>query len=106
MRKQMKSCPFGRGFFIFPNMCPLGTQRKELAEMTAKQIRLIRRLHEMTRTQFADRVGLSVSLIKKLERGERNITERSRRMIMQAFGLTAAQLEKLNEIKEMIENGG
>ncbi|GMN97980.1 hypothetical protein PthstB1num2_00200 [Parageobacillus thermoglucosidasius] len=75
--------------------------------MTAKQIRLIRRLHEMTRAQFADRVGLSVSLIKKLERGERNITERSRRKIMQAFGLTTAQLEKLNEtIKEMIENGG
>jgi DNA-binding transcriptional regulator YiaG len=105
----MKSCLFGRGFFIFSQYVPIkytNTQRKELAEMTAKQIRLIRRLHEMTRTQFADRVGLSVSLIKKLERGERNITERSRRMIMQAFGLTTAQLEKLNELKEMIENGG
>jgi DNA-binding transcriptional regulator YiaG len=106
MKKANEVVSIRARLFYFANMCPLGTQRKELAEMTAKQIRLIRRLHEMTRAQFADRVGLSVSLIKKLERGERNITERSRRMIMQAFGLTAAQLEKLNEIKEMIENGG
>lgn len=73
--------------------------------MTAEQLRLIRSLNGMTQQEFADRLNLSRPLITMIERGERRLTDATKRRVMEAFGLDAEKLAQLQRTKELIENG-
>jgi transcriptional regulator with XRE-family HTH domain len=73
--------------------------------MTAEQLRLIRLLNGMTQRTFADRLNLSRPLITMIERGERSITEKTRRRVMEAFKMNDEKLSELQRARELMENG-
>lgn len=74
--------------------------------MTPEQIRMIRVVHGMTQKEFADRVRISQPLTCAIERGERNITDRTREKIIEALGLDEEKLNEIKRLKGLFKNDG
>ncbi|WP_227396698.1 helix-turn-helix transcriptional regulator [Jeotgalibacillus aurantiacus] len=54
--------------------------------MTLKTFRTIRRLSDMTATEFAMEIGVSRQLVNHIEQGRKSITRTTATKVRQAFG--------------------
>ena len=61
------------------------------------RIKRIRDEQHMTLTEFSDRIGISVSGLRKLESGENNPSEQTIRAICEKFGINRQWLETGDE---------
>lgn len=59
----------------------------------------IRTSNQLSRAKFAKKIGVSTSLITRIEGGDRRITEGVKKRVMQAFDLTE---EKIVSMKLLI----
>jgi len=73
--------------------------------MTAEQLRLIRLLNGLSQRSFAKSLNLSHPLISKIERGDRVVTQATKRRVMEVFGVSDEKLTRLQLTKEMLNDG-
>ncbi len=59
----------------------------------------IRTSNQLSRSKFAEKIGVSTTLVSRIEGGERRLTERVKGRVMAAFGLTE---EKVVALKVLI----
>ncbi|API93490.1 MULTISPECIES: helix-turn-helix domain-containing protein [unclassified Virgibacillus] len=57
---------------------------------------IIRKVHQLTTYQMADKLGYSQTYVSFIERGVENVTDNVKNQLIEVFGLDA---EKLAEIK-------
>jgi transcriptional regulator with XRE-family HTH domain len=67
--------------------------------VNAEIVRFIRKTNDLSVREFATKINVSHSLISRIEGGDRRITDKIRRRIVETFGLTD---EKLMAIKLLI----
>ncbi|MBE1554876.1 helix-turn-helix domain-containing protein [Sporosarcina limicola] len=69
--------------------------------MNVKTMRAIRQLGNLDQIEFAEKVGVSKSLLQKIETGNALLTKRTASKIMYAFRLTEKDIK---ELADMIEH--
>ncbi|PCI39748.1 MAG: hypothetical protein COB46_08125 [Rhodospirillaceae bacterium] len=70
--------------------------------MAANKVESLRKARSWTRKELAAKVGMSVSLLVKIERGERRIPDDRARDLAAAFGVTAGEvIEGLEEMQRV-----
>lgn len=57
-----------------------------------QKVRKLRKQHDWTQVQMAERLGLDRSYLADIERGKRNVSIINLELIAQGFGLTLSQL--------------
>lgn len=65
--------------------------------ITSEHVRTLRGLSQLTREEFAKKVGVSAVLIAKIEYGDRYVTDRTAHKIREAFGLTTRDIAQLSK---------
>ncbi|USK33068.1 helix-turn-helix transcriptional regulator [Bacillus sp. F19] len=73
--------------------------------MNPELLNVIRGLSGLSQKGMADRLNVSQSLITKLERGERIISDDVRKKVTGEFGLTPELLRQLDDLIKTFNNG-
>lgn len=63
--------------------------------LTGLILHKIRKVHQLTQREMADLLGVSDSLITRIEKGERRVTPKLAEVIVQEFALTDEKLTKI-----------
>lgn len=71
--------------------------------MSVEIMRAIRRMSNLDQEQFADKIGVSLSLLGKIEIGNAPLTKRTVSKIVHAFGLTEQDIVDLENMVEYLK---
>lgn len=72
--------------------------------MDREILRFIRQSNKLTVREFGAKVSVSYTLISRIEGGDRRLTDRVKRKVMDAFGLTEDKLATINLLINEIKN--
>lgn len=67
-------------------------------------MKLIRVQQRLSQEEFADRVGVSRSLISQIERGEKRLTEGTAAKVKRTFGITEYGMMRLTELNAQLKS--
>lgn len=63
--------------------------------ITGEIIRKIRRVHGLTHRKMAEKLGVHHRLVQFMESGERAVSRKTERAVIEAFGLTPEKLARI-----------
>ena len=71
--------------------------------MNVEVIKTIRRMSNLDQIEFSEKVGISFSLVGKIESGNASLTKRTVSKIMHAFRLTEQDIADLESVVEHLK---
>jgi len=66
---------------------PPPTSLDDSDKSVGRRVRLVRKVHKLTGQQLADRLGITISSLSKIETGERRLDPRHASKLLLAFGV-------------------